>query len=160
MSEENQGTPVVPVITPDTGKSGGTGGINLATADLSLLKAEFEKAIADRAAIDARISGLRKAIAGRLKEFQTLNDKVSNIQYSSGKSSGFTLPSIPWTKVRSFMFEWVIPAVILFVLLWFGVKGVKNYYTAPKSDKIPIEQSIIPGHNVQTDFGQEDEQWS
>ena len=155
MSEESRGTPVVPVVEPDTKKTGGSGGINLASADLSLLKAEFEKAIADRAAIDARISGLRKAIAGRLKEFQTLNDKVSNIQYGSKSKSMITIPSIPWGKVWSFMANWVIPALILFVLLWYGVKAAKTHYTTPPSNVIPIEQSIIPGHNVQVEMNKE-----
>ena len=157
MSEDIKGTPVVPVVEPDKKPSGG---INLATADLSSLKAEFDKAVADRAAIDARIDGLRKAIASRLKEFQNLNDKVSNIQDGFRRPSGITLPSIPWGKLWSFLIHWVIPATLLFILLWYGVKAVKYSYTTPKADVIPIEQSIIPGHNVWMELNEEEELWS
>lgn len=162
MSEESiisGGTNTVPPVAPDK-KKPGLSGIDLATADLSVLRSAFESALAERAAIDARIAGLKKAIGARLKEFQSLNDAVSN-EYS-GRKSAITLPTVNWGKVRSFMFSWVIPALILFVILWFGVKGVKSYYTTPKTDKIPIEQSIIPGHNVQMDviLSREDEQWS
>lgn len=160
MSEESikpDGTPIVSPVAPANKKSG-AGNIDLSTADLSTLRSAFETALAERSAIDSRIAGLKKAISLRLKEFQSLNDAVSN-EYSSRKST-ITLPTVNWGKVWSFAVSWVIPAVILFVLLWFGVKGLKGYYTAPKTDKIPIEQSMIPGHNVWMDFGQEDEQWS
>lgn len=155
MSEENvNGADSVPVSPVKKG------GIDLKTADLSTLRTAFESALAERSAIDARIDELRKAIAARLKEFQSLNDTVSNLNYTR-RGTMFTIPSINWGKVRSFLWSWVIPAVILFVFLWFGVKGVKSYYTTPKTDKIPIEQSIIPGHNVQM-WGneQEGELWS
>ena len=165
MSEDNvkpaDVTPVAPVVNPAKG-SATVDNIDLKTADLATLKAAFEVALVERAAIDSRIDGLRKAISARLREFQLLNDTVSNINYT-GRKSLLTIPSINWGKVWSFVLGWLVPAMILFVLLWYGVSAYRARYSVPNPDgRIPIEQSIIPGHNVmdQTLGSLEDELWS
>ena len=107
--------------------------INIATADLTTLKAAFEKALDERKGIDGQIEEIRKAIGARLKEAQTLNDAANNA--SLGLSVTSCVPDGP-SNSKSFelnlsalwqgFMKYILPAVIMFVILWFLMSAAKR----------------------------------
>ena len=125
--------------------------IDLTTADLASLKAAFDLAVEERANVDSWIEELRKAIKARLAEFQKLNDRVSNAQ--SSQPHTIKLPSVSIGAIGGFVTRYVIPAVVIFILLWFGVKLIRQRYvnTEPSQASVELRMPVTNEETVSSE---------
>lgn len=119
------------------------------TATFDELKTLLENAVAERDAADAKIEEIRKAIAVRLQEVQQLNEAVNNIgaAITTSKTTNGLLPivydetkqttnstasgtiQISYASIWGFFTKYILPAGIMFVILWFLMSVVKSNAT-------------------------------
>lgn len=121
----------------------------ISAANLAELKTALETAIADRGAVDARIKEIRAAIGVRLQEAQELSDAVNDVVSSITSKTVIDTAAggieIDLKSVWSFVLKYIIPALIMLAVLWFGVAMIKKANATPDE----VSQRLVDGGQVE-----------